>query len=95
MNVSSEVSVVRIPDPVTAPVGDELVMFSAAQGKYYGLNEVASVIWQRIEQPMNVALLCEELQRAFDVTEEQCREDILPYLDELYTKGLIRILPPP
>jgi len=92
MNILPEMNVVRIPGILSAPVGEELVMFRADQGKYYALNEVAAAVWQRLEQPLSVARLCEELRREFRVTAEQCQEEISQYLEELYGKGLIQVI---
>ena len=84
----------RNPDLVAAPVGDELAMFSAEQGKYYALNEGAAAVWQGIEHPVTVEQLCSALQERFDVSPEDCRRDVSGYLEELEAKGLIRIVPP-
>jgi len=94
MNILPEMNVVRIPGILAAPVGEELVMFRADQGKYYALNEVAAAVWRRLEHPLSVARLCEELRQDFQVSPEQCLEEISHYLTELYGKGLIEVVPP-
>ena len=93
MNFSPEERIVRAPDLMVAPVGEELAMFSADAGKYYALNEIATDIWQRLEHPLSVAGLCEELQQVFQVSPAQCLEDVSYFLGELYSRGLIRIVP--
>ena len=94
MSLPPETHIVRNPDLVAAPVGDELVMFSAELGKYYALNEGAAAVWQGIERPVTVEQLCAALQERFDVSPEECRRDVSRYVDELDAKGLVRFVPP-
>ena len=94
MDLAQQTLVVRNPDLVAAPVGDELVMFSVELGKYYALNEGAAAVWQGIEQPVTVEQLCAALQERFDVSPEECRRGVFGYLEELEAKGLIRVVPP-
>jgi DNA-directed RNA polymerase delta subunit len=84
----------RVPGIITRPVGEELFMFSAEKWKYYALNEVAAAVWRRLEHPLSIDRLCEELQHDFQVSPEQCLEDISHYLEELYANGLIRVVYP-
>jgi len=65
-------------------------MFDVEAGKYYGLNEIASVIWQRLESPMTVEALCAELLKTFDVSPERCRAEIATFIAKLEAKGLVR-----
>lgn len=79
------------PEMVTAPMDDELVMFSLKQGMYYGLDSIASFIWQRIQLPISVAELCASLQEEYAVDTETCQHDTLELLNWLYDQELIKI----
>ena len=94
MDLAQRTLLVRNPHLVAAPVGDELVMFSAELGKYYDLNEGTAAVWQGIEHPVTVEQLCAALQERFEVSTEECRRDVSGYLEEFEAKGLIRIVPP-
>jgi hypothetical protein len=91
MAITMAHKIVRSDEPVWAPAADEVVMLSVEKGKYYGLNDIAAAIWERIEQPIGVGDLCDSLQRAFHVSREMCEADVLAFLDQLLAKGLIRI----
>lgn len=93
MSLPPETRIVRTPDLVAAPMGGEVVMFSAELGRYFALNESAAAVWQGIEHPVTVEHLCAALQGRFDVSSEECRQDVSRYLQELDAKGLIRIVP--
>jgi hypothetical protein len=83
---------VRSSEPISAVTGDALVMFSMEKGSYYGLNDIATAVWQRIEAPIAVANLCADLQQVFDVPLQRCEADVLDFLRKLEAKGLLRVV---
>ena len=92
MDITLSSRIVRSPEPVSAVAGDGLVMFSVKNGRYYGLDEIANAIWQRIGSPIAVSTLCADVQQAFDVTPERCETDVLAFLHKLEAKGLVRVV---
>ena len=65
-------------------------MFDAEAGKYYGLNEVATTIWNLLDKEMSVDELCDRLTEEFDITLDECRTQILEFLPRLKEKKLIK-----
>jgi hypothetical protein len=92
MTVGLNSRVVRSDEPVTAEVGDSLVMLSIANDQYYGLDDVATAIWQRMAAPITVADLCAALQEVFDVSPKCCEAEVLDFLQQLHAKALVHIL---
>jgi hypothetical protein len=90
MNLQSRI--VRALEVTSAPVLEELVMFDAEAGKYYGLNAMAAFVWQRLEGPVTVETICGELVDSYDIVPERCQAEILIFLTELEAKGLIRLV---
>jgi hypothetical protein len=82
-------------DWLAAKVGDELVMMSAEKGNYIGLSEVGARIWELIETPQNVDLVCAQLLNEYDVAPDACRAEVERFLDELVKHGAIALDPPP
>ena len=91
MEVTLDTRVVRSSEPVSAATGDALVMFSVEKGSYYGLNDIAAAIWQRIKSPVTVTALCADLQEVFDVPPQRCEADVLGFLQKLERKGLVHV----
>lgn len=89
MAISMQSNIVRSSAPVAAPVDDELVMADIDRGKYYGLNDIATAIWQNLETKITVEDLCAKLCESYEVTPEQCASDVLAFLDELEARKLI------
>ncbi|MEO9131206.1 MAG: PqqD family protein [Sphingomonas sp.] len=79
----------RKGDWLSARVGDEIMMMSPEHGKYIGINEVGARIWELIEAPRDVATVCEELQREFEVSSEVCKAEVDSFLAEMEKHGAI------
>jgi Coenzyme PQQ synthesis protein D (PqqD) len=65
-------------------------MMDIDAGKYYLLDDIAAVVWDRLETPTPVADLVSELCSRYDVTSERCEADVVPFLTELHEKGLVQ-----
>ena len=83
----------RKGDWLSARVGDEIMMMSPEHGKYIGVNEVGARIWELIETPSDVATVCEELQREFEVSPEICKAEVDSFLAEMEKHGAIVVNP--
>lgn len=92
MKVNMDTRVARSNEPITAAAGNELIMLSVEQGRYYGFNEIAAAIWQRIEAPVAVSGLCAQLQRDFDVPAQRCEAEVIEFLQMLAAKGLLKVV---
>lgn len=84
--------VVRSGDLVSAPMGDELAMMDMDSGTYFVLDKVAAAIWDRIETPTAVRAICQQLREEYEVPEERCEADVIPFLQKLETKNLVRLV---
>ena len=85
-------SVVRLKEILSAEVGNEVVLMSTEKGVYYGLNPVGAWVWSLLGEPVPVHELCEKIVEEFEVTLEQCQEELLVLLKELQEQGLISIV---
>ena len=74
---------------MTADMNGSAVMMDIMSGKYYNLGEVGGRIWELLEEPMTVTALVQKLTAEYDVSAEQCREDIVPFLNTLLDRGLL------
>ena len=75
----------------TAAVHNELMMLNVDQGAYYSLDPIAAEIWSLLEQPMQVEALADQLQKRYSVSAEQCRADVLEFLEKLRENGMILV----
>lgn len=80
-------------DWLAARVGDEMLMMSAAEGRYLGLSEVGARIWDLIETPRSTEDICATLEQEFAVTPATCRAEVDAFLLDLANVRAIVIEP--
>ena len=76
---------------LSSDLGDEMVMMNLENGNYIGLNDVGRDIWEHIDGQASIAEMITKIVEEYDVSEEECAKDILEYLNEMHTKGLVII----
>lgn len=74
---------------ISSGMDQDLVMISIQTGKYYGINPVGRRIWELLETPTCVAELCEKLGQEFEVSNEQCEQEVLEFVSELSKQKLL------
>ncbi len=79
----------RQPDMVFSHIDDEVVMMSIETGEYYGLNPVASRIWELLETPHTFNQLIDKLMQEFDIDEASCQRDVEAFLKQMMEKKLV------
>lgn len=93
--ITSASQVVRRDDLLVNELGeDELVMLDMDAGRYFGLQDVGTVIWQEIAAPTTVEDLCTHLRARFEVDEETCEREVIAFLASLHEQGLIDVQDP-
>jgi hypothetical protein len=75
---------------ISGRLHDEMVMMDMEQGKYFSLNQTATVIWELLENPLTMEELCDRLMGEFEVDRERCLEEVEEYIDEMNKLGLIK-----
>jgi hypothetical protein len=75
--------------PASSDVHGEVVILDVEKGFYYGLEQVASRIWQLLQQPRKVLEIRDTIVAEYDVTPERCEQDLLEFLENLADTGLI------
>lgn len=89
--VNLDTTIVRNTDLMAVPMDGDLVMMSISQGTYYGINPVGARIWALLEQPASVAVLCDTIVREFEVTAEQCQQDVLQFVEQMLKAGVVSL----
>ena len=74
---------------VVSDMDGEKVMLSIHNGKYYNLGEVGGVIWDLVEVPQSVKELVSKLTAEYEISHEECEQQVLSFLDMLKKEELI------
>lgn len=86
----NEVQYVRTKELLSADVGDELVALDADAGHCYGFNSAAASVWRQLAEPQSFESLKRSLMDEYEVSDEQCSDDLAQLLNDFVGKGLIR-----
>lgn len=86
---ASAVMLRRADELLSAAVGDELLLMSAAEGKYFNLNDVGARIWELLAQPVSAEGLAATLTAEYDVDIDDAREQVLEFLSALRERNLL------
>ena len=73
-----------------AELGDEIVTLDADAGRCFGFNSVATSVWRRLAQPADFGELRQFLLNEYEVSWEQCTEELQELMGVLIDQGLVR-----
>jgi hypothetical protein len=81
----------RATELLEAEVGDELVALDEQEGSCFGFNEVATSVWRQLEQPKTFEDLKRSLLVQYEVSADQCTQELRELLDDLVERRLVRV----
>lgn len=85
-----ETIVVRGPRHRWTRLGnDETLILDADLRHYFGLNSVASRVWDMVETPVTVGEICASLLAEFEVDALTCEAEVSALIGELLDNGLV------
>ena len=85
-------SVVRASgEHLSSDLGGETVILHMGEGVYFGLDEVGTSIWKLIQEPTQVAEVCDRLRVEYEVEAGRCEDAVLRLLREMSGAGLIEV----
>ena len=81
--------VVASEDQVSGELTAERVVLSMKDGTYYGLTEVAALVWDMVQEPISTDDLVDRIMEVYQVDRDTCRSDLFELLDEMAAKSLV------
>jgi hypothetical protein len=75
---------------IDGELDDNQVMMHLDKGKYFGLDPVAKRIWQLIEEPKDINEIITVLVEEFEVSREQCTQDVQEFLKKAIHADIIK-----
>ena len=95
MDIHQHSLIQRCSNIVSSEIDGETVMMDTNFEKYFGMKTIGTRIWQLLEQEISFQSLCEQLTGEYEVSMEQCMEDVKPFIQELCDQEMIRLKTPP
>lgn len=81
----------RSPSVLAAEVDGEIVMMSIEQGCYFGLDDIGSDIWKRIERPCSFAALVDALAIDYEADRRTIASDVTTLLTQMAEQDVVRL----
>ena len=83
---------IAIPDDVLIrDLEGEAVILSTESGRYYGLDEVGTRMWNLLSQHGQIEPVYQALLAEYDVAEDRLQQDLLDLVDKLAAEGLLQV----
>lgn len=83
---------INVPEDVLfRNLDGEAIILNTETGKYYGLDEVGTRMWDLLAEHGQVEPAYRALLDEYDVTEGQLQQDLLDLVDKLVSEGLLQI----
>jgi Coenzyme PQQ synthesis protein D (PqqD) len=89
--ISLEQIVSQVEGNIISDMDGEKVMLSINNGKYYNLGNIGGEIWDQIKEPKSIQALINSLIDIYNVEEEECKDQVLSFLNKLLEENLINI----
>jgi len=74
-------------------VADEAVILDVDTGIYYGLDPVATRVWQLLEEGHAMPAVCDAVLKSFDASPDVIRQDVEAFVSELESAGMVAKTP--
>ena len=84
-----ETEIVASSRQISCELSDETVILNLEDGVYYGLNSIASRVWELVQQPRTVREIRDSLLAEYEIEESTCTQDLLDLLGQLQRWKLI------
>jgi Coenzyme PQQ synthesis protein D (PqqD) len=81
----------RAADQVSSGMAGEAIVLNMKSGVYFGMEQVAALIWKLLERPCNVGEIRDAITNEYEVDSHTCEKDLRSFLDHLQSAGLIEI----
>lgn len=83
---------VTIADTVFAQeVDDEMVILDTVSEEYFGLDEMAAVIWQHLSESGSLQKVHDAMSEVYEVDAAQLEKDICSFVKQLAEAGLVEL----
>ena len=92
MTIKATTKLMRSPHILASALDDEVVMMDVESGFYFSLPGPSGRIWDLLETEQTVQSISQTLVSEYDVSEEACEAEVLPFVNSLFQRDLI-ILP--
>ena len=86
--IETDARVVARDVPVASTIDEELVVLNERTGEYQGLTGIGPEVWDRIQDPVTVGTVVDQVMAEYDVDRETCTADVSDFVADLIEHDL-------
>lgn len=87
MNRDTKIKMLKVLN--VTDLSGEKVMIDFDSGKYFMIKGVGNDIWDMIQEEITVGEIIERLLQEYEVSEDECEQSVLEFLNNLKTFDII------
>jgi hypothetical protein len=91
-NLNAEMVIRQRPELITSNLDDELVLMSLETSRYFGMDALGRQVWELLDEPRSVGEVRDQLVTRYDVSPEQCEQDLLVFVGQLVDAQLVEVV---
>lgn len=91
MTITNQSIISRSPDQVQTEMQGEIALMHVESGKFFAVKSVLANLWRELEDPKSVDALVAAMMDIYDVSESECRQDIVEVLESMVKADLVRV----
>ncbi|NMC64076.1 MAG: PqqD family protein [SAR324 cluster bacterium] len=70
-------------------LGEDAVVFIGSSGHYFGLNQLAAFVWQKLAIPLSIEQMTTLVVSEFDVPRAIAEADLRVFVEDMTEKGML------
>lgn len=90
--ISLDTTIRKTSQQASCDLQGEVIVLGMKKGEYFGLNEIGSSVWSRLEKPHTIRTLRDALLSEYDVDSATCERDLLGLVAELRNLELVEVV---
>jgi hypothetical protein len=91
VEIDEQTTISRSNSLLVAGVRDETVMMDTESGHYYGLDDIGSEIWRRLEKPATFGALVDSLAADYDADRAAIAADVRALLAQMARHDVVTL----
>ena len=90
-SITSRSVVTRSANHVATDMAGETVVLDMKSGMYYGMDDVAALIWNALTEPRTFDEIRAAVLEEYEIDPDRCEQDVMTFLGALESAGLVEI----
>lgn len=88
-SIPLKATIVASQQQISCSLADESVILNLEDGVYYGLNSVASRVWDLVQEPRTLSEVRDRLLSEYEIEEASCTRDLVELVRQLHQWKLV------